>query len=258
MITLLTDFGLSDHFAGVMKGVIASIEPRVSVVDISHQVEPFRIAQARFLLAQSWPYFPKGTIHVVVVDPGVGSERRPLLVEAAGQRFVGPDNGIFSDLLALKGARCRHITNRKLFLTQVSATFHGRDIFAPVAAHLAKGLPAAKVGPLITDPFRAAPDVPVQISPRKWTGSVLYCDRFGNLVTNFRCADFAWLAERPFALRIGTARVHRLEDCYADSARDELFLLPGSSGMLEIALNQDSAARRLGLSAGAAVELELL
>ncbi|MBI5086414.1 MAG: SAM-dependent chlorinase/fluorinase, partial [Acidobacteria bacterium] len=154
IITLLTDFGSRDPYAGIMKGVILSIAPRARIVDLSHEVEPFQVSQARFLLKQSWPYFPKGTIHVCVVDPGVGSARRPLLVQAAGHVFIGPDNGIFTDLLHLKAARVRHITNSKLFLKHVSQTFHGRDVFAPVAAHIAVGFAPAKAGPLVQDALR--------------------------------------------------------------------------------------------------------
>ncbi len=132
LITLLTDFGLKDHFVGVMKGVIASIAPAARIFDITHEVEPYAIAQARFLLAQSWPYFPKGTIHVAIVDPGVGSARRPILVQAHGQLFVGPDNGLFGDLLEVPRTKTRVISNRKLMLPSISTTFHGRDVFAPV------------------------------------------------------------------------------------------------------------------------------
>src|ERR1035437_1941217 len=131
LITLITDFGLKDHFAGVMQGVIASIAPAARVINITHEVEPYAIPQARFLLAQSWPYFPKGTIHVVIVDPGVGSARRPILVQAHSHMFVGPDNGLFSDLLETPHAKARLISNRKLMLASVGNTFHGRDVFAP-------------------------------------------------------------------------------------------------------------------------------
>ena len=169
LITLLTDFGLKDHFVGVMKGVIASIAPAVRVIDITHEVEPYAIAQARFLLARSWPYFPKGTIHVVVVDPGVGSARRPVLVQAHGHTFVGPDNGLFTELFDEPGAKARLIANSKLMLSIVSSTFHGRDVFAPVAAHLALGVAASRVGPPITDAVRSASQA-VQAALGRWLG----------------------------------------------------------------------------------------
>lgn len=258
MITLLTDFGWRDHFAGVMKGVIARIAPRAPVVDITHDVEPYQIDQARFLLAQAWPYFPKGTVHVAVVDPGVGTARRPLLVEAAGHRFVGPDNGLFSDLLALRGARVRHITNEKLFLQEVSATFHGRDVFAPVAAHLVKGVAAAKVGPRIDDAARQTTGEPMKTGKRVWVGSVVHADRFGNLITSFRLADFPWVAERRFEMRIGFERLRELKENYASARPGEVIVLVGSSGMLEVAMNQEPAARKLGVGIGAPVELEIL
>ena len=184
IITLLTDFGLRDHFAGVLKGVIAGIAPRTRVIDITHEVTPFAVAQARFLLGQSWPYFPEGTIHLAIVDPGVGSERRPILVEAYGHCFLGPDNGLFSDLLAAPRAKVRLIADSKLFLPAVSATFHGRDVFAPVAAHLSLGVAPARVGSLIHDAVSDTASQAVQDSKGVWTGEVVHADRFGNLITN--------------------------------------------------------------------------
>jgi S-adenosylmethionine hydrolase len=257
IITLLTDFGLADHFVGVMKGVIAGIAPRARVIDISHQVEPYQLEQARFLLAQSWPWFPQGTIHIAVVDPGVGSTRRPLLVQAAGHSFIGPDNGIFSNLLGLPGGRARELTNRKLFLKPVSATFHGRDIFAPCAAHLAAGLAPARLGPLVKDALRSTLDAPQRTGKRIWTGVVVHIDRFGNLITNLPAAEFPELATRPFSLSVGMVTFESLTPNYAAAAPGEPLLLVGSSGNLEVACNQASAAQRLGCGAGAPVELVL-
>src|SRR3954463_16396750 len=145
IVTLTTDFGTRDHFVGVMKGVIRSICPGAHVTDISHEVQPFEIAEGAFLISQAYRYFPPKTVHVVVVDPGVGSARRPILVEAAGQFFVAPDNGGFSMIYSAAKCRVRHVTNERYFLPQVSRTFHGRDIFAPVAAHLAAGVPAGRM-----------------------------------------------------------------------------------------------------------------
>src|SRR5580698_8876197 len=153
-ITLTTDFGTSDHFVGTMKGVILGISPRAQIVDITHEIAPQDVSEAAFVIAQAWRYFPKGTIHVVVVDPGVGSARRAILCEAEGQFFIAPDNGVLS--MVYDSARCkvREITNSKLFLKKVSKTFHGRDVFAPSAAHLSKGLAPAKFGEIIHDPVR--------------------------------------------------------------------------------------------------------
>src|SRR5580692_6769630 len=150
-ITLTTDFGTSDHFVGVMKGVILGISPRARIVDITHEIAPYEVSEAAFVIAQAWRYFPKGSIHVVVVDPGVGSARRPILCEAEGQFFIAPDNGVLSMIYDAGQHRVRVISNEKLFLKRVSKTFHGRDVFAPAAAHLSKGLTPAKFGELIHD-----------------------------------------------------------------------------------------------------------
>jgi S-adenosylmethionine hydrolase len=257
IITLLTDFGLRDHFVGVMKGVIAAIAPRARVIDISHEIEAHRVGPARFLLAQSWPHFPKGTIHVAVVDPGVGSERRAILVEAAGHCFVGPDNGLFTDVLVLPKARAREITNRELMRAEVSATFHGRDLFAPVAAHLAAGVRPAQVGRRIDDAFRLGGGKVVRTGRRYWSGEVAYIDRFGNLITNIETRDFPDLAARRFVLRVGMIEIDHLSPHYASGAPGEPIALIGSAGTVEIAVNQGSAAKRLGIEIGAPVELEM-
>ncbi len=147
IITLTTDFGTADHFAGTMKGVILSIHPAAQIVDITHEVAPFEITDGGFTIAQAYRYFPKKTIHVVVIDPGVGSTRRPLLAEMAGQYFIAPDNGVLSMIFSRETAKVRHITNERYFLHPLSRTFHGRDVFAPVAAHLASGVAAIAIRP---------------------------------------------------------------------------------------------------------------
>jgi S-adenosyl-L-methionine hydrolase (adenosine-forming) len=257
IITLLTDFGTRDHFVGVMKGVIAGIAPNATVVDLCHEVEPFQIAQGRFLLEQSWRFLPKGTIHVCVVDPGVGSERRALLVEAGGHLFVGPDNGLFSGLLELPGAKARAITNRKLMLKEVSQTFHGRDVFAPAAAHLASGATPAKVGPVVKDALRSITGNPIRTGRRYWQGEVAHIDRFGNLITNLPAAEFPNLAGRRFVVRVGLTELTGLASSYSALPAGAPGVVVGSSGNLEIALNQQSAARVLGVGLGAPVELEV-
>ena len=253
LITLLTDFGLRDHFAGVLKGVIASIAPHTRVIDITHEVEPYCVTQARFLLGQSWPYFPHGTIHVTIVDPGVGGERRPILVEAHGHRFVGPDNGLFSDLLAAPKAKVRLISNAKLFLPAVSATFHGRDVFAPVAAHLSLGVAASRIGPLIHDAVKQAAGPAVQDSKGAWMGEIVHVDRFGNLITNLPANCLP--AGGRFVLKAATHELRKVAVSYSAIPPGEPALVAGSSGFLEIAANQDSAARLLGLSVGTGVKL---
>lgn len=254
LITLLTDFGLKDHFVGVVKGVIACIAPTVRVIDITHEVEPYAISQARFLLAQSWPYFPKGTIHVAIIDPGVGGVRRPILVQARGQLFVGPDNGLFSDLLEVPGAKVRLISNRDLMLPTVSATFHGRDVFAPVAAHLALGVATPRIGPLIAN-ATVTPVQAVRSSERRWTGEVVHVDRFGNLITNLPVSCAADIGH--LVLRFASSELRDVAASYSAIAPGTPAIVAGSSGFLEVALNQDSAARLMGLGVGARVELSL-
>lgn len=257
MITLLTDFGLTDHFVGVMKGVIASIAPRAQVIDLTHDVPAFSIHQGAFLLEQSWRYFPKGTIHVAIVDPGVGSDRRPLLIEAEGHTFIGPDNGLFSLILATNKAKTRHLNQPQYWLPNPSTTFHGRDIFAPVAAHLAAGIKPAKLGKLISDPMRSPALLPTRLSRRAYTGMVLHIDRFGNLITNFHADEFNTLRNRPFTLNVGLNEVELFATTYANCPPGELCVIPGSTGFYEVSIAGENAATRTGLAAGSPLELTI-
>jgi S-adenosyl-L-methionine hydrolase (adenosine-forming) len=240
-----------------MKGVILSIQPRAHIVDISHGVHPYDIPDGAFTIAQAYRYFPKKTIHVVVVDPGVGSERRPLLAEMAGQHFIAPDNGVLSMIFAREQPKVRHITAEKYFLHPVSRTFHGRDIFSPVAAHLAGGITPAQFGRRIDDYIRAPFDKPAHTGQRTWTGIVLKADHFGNLITNFHIDHFASVRTHAFALKAGLQMINRLALTFSDCAPGELFVLVGSSGYLEVAASQGSAARALGSGAGSPVELTI-
>ena len=258
VITLTTDFGLSDHFVGTMKGVILGICPEAQIVDISHEIGAYAITEGAFLLAQAYRYFPRGTVHVVVVDPGVGTARRPILAEAAGQYFVAPDNGVLSMIYLREKHKVRWLRSEKYFLKPVSRTFHGRDIFAPVGAHLARGLAPAKFGKLITDYMRLNFEKPVRTARRGWTGTILKIDRFGNLITNFPAADFPDLETRPFELSVGLQTVTRFARNYAECRPGELFLIVGSSGYLEVSASQASAAKMLGCGVGAPVELRIL
>jgi S-adenosylmethionine hydrolase len=243
---------LDDHFVGVMKGVILGIAPQATIVDITHSIPPFQILQAAFEI-DPWLYFPKGTIHVVIVDPGVGGERRPLLVEASGHSFIGPDNGVFS--LIYRGShKVREITNRRLALASVSNTFHGRDIFAPAAAHLASGVLPSQFGKLIQNP-REVEWRPVK-SARGWRGQVIKADRFGNLLTTFHLHQFPNVRTRFRALRVNGKAVRRFALTYSDGAKGELMVLIGSSGFLEIVATQASAAKLLKCKTHAPVELE--
>jgi len=257
IITLTTDFGLSDHFAGVMKGVILGIQPAAQVIDISHGVQPFEIADGAFTIAQAYSYFPKKTIHVVVVDPGVGSARRPLLAEMAGQYFIAPDNGVLSMIFARGKPKVRHITSEGYFLHPVSRTFHGRDVFSPVAAHLASGVTPAKFGKRIEDYLRPAFDKPTQTGKRTWTGTILKADHFGNLATNFHIDQFPSIRTHAFSLNAGVQPITRLALTFAECAPGELFVIVGSSGYLEISASQGPAAKALGCIAGSPVELTI-
>ena len=257
ILTLTTDFGLSDHYVGAMKGVILGICPGAQIVDITHEIGAYQIGEGAFAIAQARRCFPKGTVHVVVVDPGVGTARRPILMEAAGQRFIAPDNGVLSMIYGREKSRIRLISNDKYFHKPVSSTFHGRDIFAPVAAHVAAGVPPSKMGRLIDDYLRPAFQNPVQIGKRRWNGQAIKVDRFGNIVTNFHTDDFPGLERRTFAFTAGGEQIGALARNYAETGEGELFAIVGSSGYYEISKNQASAAKALGCAAGAPVELTI-
>ncbi len=280
ILTLTTDFGASDHYVGAMKGVILSICPQAQLVDICHDVTPFQIAEGAYVIAQAYDCFPKKTVHVVVVDPGVGTARRPILVEAAGQYFVGPDNGVLSMVYARGKHKVRLIANDRYFRQPVSATFHGRDIFAPVAAHLAAGLPPARMGKPIEDYLRPEFAKPRRSGERAWTGSILKIDRFGNIVTNFHVRDFPDLCPQlaggsacptiarrgtdasvcqpsDLAVTVGRRKIAALAQNYAESRPGTPFMIMGSSGYLEVSMNQAPAAKAMGCKTGDPVKLTL-
>jgi len=254
-LTLTTDFGLSDHFVGTMKGVILGICPDAQIVDISHDVTPFEIGEGAYLIAQAWRYFPKKTVHVVVVDPGVGTARRPILVEAGGQYFIGPDNGVLSMVYLQEKSKVRLISNEKYFRHPVSKTFHGRDIFAPVAAHLAAGVQPARFGKPMEDYLKPEFEKPHRAGKRTWIARILKIDRFGNIITNIHTNDFGDLALRNFSLSLGPQTVTVLAQNYAQCAPGELFLILGSSGYYEVSISQGSAAKYVKCEPGAAIEL---
>jgi hypothetical protein len=257
ILTLTSDFGLSDHYVAAMKGVILGICPPARIVDISHGVSPFEIAEGAYLIAQAYPCFPRKTVHVVVVDPGVGTARRPMLLEAAGQYFVGPDNGVLSMIYSREKHKVRLISNDRYFRQPVSRTFHGRDIFAPVAAHLAAGVPPSRMGKLILDYLRPSFEKPQRTGKRTWTGRILRIDRFGNIITNFQVSDFPDLDRKNFSLEIGPRQVGVMAHNYAECGAGELFVIAGSSGYLEISVSQGSAARAIGCETGAPAELTI-
>ncbi len=249
IITLTTDFGLADPFVGIMKGVILGIAPAVQLVDLTHDIDSYDIGQAALILEASYRYFPSGTVHLVVVDPGVGSERRPMAAAANGHIFVAPDNGVLS--LVLQGGAAYEITNKNLFAGPVSRTFHGRDIFAPVAAHLARGTPIESVGPRMMD-FVKRPFPALQQKGKRLIATVLRIDKFGNLITNLRRSDLA----REFSITVAGMPITRLCDSFSEAEPEEFFAIEGSAGFIELALNQGSAADRLKVERGAEIEVE--
>jgi len=253
VISLTTDFGTADHYVGTMKGVILGIAPAARIVDVSHEIRPFEIAEGAYAIAQAARHFPAKSIHVVVVDPGVGSARRPILAEVGGRYFIAPDNGVLSMIFDGR-EKVRHITNARYFLPEVSNTFHGRDIFAPVAAHLAAGVTPSRFGRLIRDHLRLDFFRPRRTGKHVWTGMVLHVDRFGNLITNFTMVD---LGGREFDLSVGLEKLTKLAANFAEIPAGELAVIAGSSGYLEVVANQASAAKRLGCGSGAPVELFL-
>jgi S-adenosylmethionine hydrolase len=248
IITLTTDFGFSDPFVGIMKGVILGIEPATQIVDISHDIHSYDILEAAFLIHSTYRYFPKGTIHVVVVDPGVGSARRPIAASADGHYFIAPDNGVLS---AVVNNDVYHITNRSLFLDSVSQTFHGRDIFSPVAAHLAKGTPIESVGPRILD-FLNRPLPKPRLQGDKTVGTVLRIDKFGNIITNLRKRDLS----NDFTIHVAGMTITRLCSSFSEAQRGEFFAIEGSTGFIELALDRGSAADKLNVERGDEIEVE--
>lgn len=261
IITLTTDFGLNDHFVGTIKGVILNIVPEAEIVDICHSVQAFDILDGALALAQAYHYFPGGTVHVVVVDPGVGSARRPILASSQDYNFVAPDNGVLSLMYAREPRlQVRHITAEHYFLQPVSNTFHGRDIFAPVAAYMAKGVDQEKFGHVITDFVRFNAPKPKPIDSRTLRGVVLRVDRFGNLITNFTPEDVPALFQAQplsFKIVIGKREVTSIRSNYADGAMGELFAILGSMGYLEIAANRGAAAQLVGSGKGTEVQIAL-
>jgi len=247
IITLLTDFGDRDGFVGMMKGVMLSINPRVKIVDISHHVPSQDIETGAFVLKNSYHYFPPGTIHVAVVDPGVGSERRILAVAADEYFFIAPDNQILKYIFhTIETLTVIEVLNRKFFLNEVSQTFHGRDIFAPVAAHLSSGVPIENLGSVIHDYDRGEIDVPV-ITDEKIIGRIIYSDKFGNLITNISEAS---LRKRSYSIVIGSLIITRLSQSYADAGIGQPLAIIGSSGYLEIAVRNGNARQQLSLKRG--------
>ncbi|MSQ21750.1 MAG: S-adenosyl-l-methionine hydroxide adenosyltransferase [Dehalococcoidia bacterium] len=268
VITLLTDFGLADAYVGAMKGVILGVNPGATLIDLTHDVSPQDVLQGAFLLSTAWRYFPAGTIHVAVVDPGVGTERRALLLEAHGHLFLAPDNGLLSFILPPEdadaplyqpyraslpqGYRAYALTSSRYWRHPVSATFHGRDIFAPMAGHLSLGVAPKDVGDPVDSLIRLVIPVP-SWRDGQLVGYVLHIDRFGNVVTTV--PEAALVGHDDVVVEIAGATVRGLVHTYAEA--NGLAALIGSHGYLEFALTNGNAAKLLGVKVGDEVKVKV-
>jgi len=257
LITFTTDFGVNDHFVGTMKGVIYQINPAAQIVDICNGVNPFDILDGALTIAQAYKYYPADTLHMVIVDPGVGSARRPLLVTTGKHIFLAPDNGVLS-LVYEREERLsvRHITAEHYFLQPLSNTFHGRDVFAAVAGWMSKGVEVTKFGDEITDFVRFGAPKPKPVNEKLLKGIVLKADRFGNLITNFTAHDVPQLFSDnppPFKIVIGKHEISKIKNNYAQGVPGELFGIMGSMGYLEISANRAAATRVIGVDKGTEV-----
>lgn len=259
IVTLLTDFGTRDYFVGALKGALLSVNPEAVVVDITHEVAPHDIEEAAFTLLAAFETFPSGTVHVVVVDPGVGSARRAVVVEGAAHLFVGPDNGVFGHVYErLRSFRVFHVTDESFFRAEVSATFHGRDVFAPIAGALSAGTRPIDLGPRVYDFVRLPFAAPFQRDASTLVATVIHVDRFGNCITNVTPRDLDERAIARGARLVAEGReISSFRRFFADDAgaSGEPFAVWGSAGLLEIAVFRDSAARLLGLNRGSEIEV---
>lgn len=259
VITLTTDFGLQDSYVGTMKGVILGIHPEARIVDITHQVNPQDTLEASLILENAYPYFPPGTIHVAVVDPGVGSSRRPIVVVTPDHLFVGPDNGTFTRIFEAHQIEAVYeITNESFMLANVSHTFHGRDVFAPAAAHLAAGRRPEEMGAPVRDPRQSEIPVP-RIYPDQICGEVIYIDSFGNVITNISRKQFEkTVRDHGMRIQINGKEIGRVHRTYQDTEPGTALALFGSNDLLEIAVTGGRADRRIGAGKGDTVIVDIL
>lgn len=251
VITLLTDFGYKDHYVGAMKGVILNINPEVTIVDISHGISPHKVLEGAIMLSHCYAYFPHGTIHVAVVDPGVGSERKAILVAGKDYLFVGPDNGIFGLVYnQLQDFNVFQLTKSRFFLKSISNTFHGRDIFAPIAAFLSKGVSPSEIGQAIKNYTTLSIPAP-SFDKNRIIGNVIYIDGFGNLITNISKLHLKGMGTHDqMRVKIGGRIINKISEHYQGVERGELLALVGSSGLLEISIREGNACKTLGVKEG--------
>jgi len=261
IVTLLTDFGMQDPFVGIMKGIILGLCPEAGIVDLCHEVRPFDIQGASFLLQSAVGCFPEGAIHLAVVDPGVGSGRRPILAEIDGRLFVAPDNGILGYPMA-SGQRCvvRQLSATEFWRHPVSASFHGRDIFAPVAGHLAAGVSPERFGPIVHDPVRLEIPCPTMDASGAVRGQVVWIDRFGNCITNIARSDVEALVSRgtgPIRVLVGERRSGFLVSYFAGAGAGGCGAIVGSTDYVELFCNQGKFSRQWRVKAGDPIGLVL-
>ena len=261
IVTLTTDFGTNDHFVGAVKGVILDIVPEAAIVDISHAIQAFDVLDGAIAISQTYSYFPTGTVHMVVIDPGVGTTRRPIIASSDGYHFVAPDNGVLSMVYAKEERiHVRHVTSEHYFRQPVSNTFHGRDVFAPIAAYLAKLVDSHKFGDEIEDYVKFAAPKPKPAGDNRLRAVVLKVDRFGNLITNVTPQDAPSLFganPAPFKIVVGSKEITDIRSAYAEGAPGEVFGIIGSMGYLEIVANRAAAAQVTGAGKGSEVSIFL-
>ena len=256
VITLTTDFGTADGYVGTMHGAILGINPEARIVDISHGIAPQDVHQAAYVLYTAYPYFPDGTVHVVVVDPGVGTERRAIALRAGRAFFVAPDNGVLSYIAASESVReIVELTNPRYWLPEVSATFHGRDVFSPVGAHLTRGVPLLNMGRRLSEIITFPLPGPSLKADGSIQGRVLHVDRFGNIITDIRTEILAGMENAQ--VEIAGCSIRGISVSYAAADVGELVALIGSEGHLEVAIREGNAGAALGVVAGDEVVVRL-
>ncbi len=257
----MTDFGLQDHYVGVMKGVIAGISPFAGIIDLTHGITPQNILQGSLQLGLSAPYFPDGTIFVAVVDPGVGTKRKAIALVTEKQIFIAPDNGLLSSVMSMQRVdNCYIITNPSCMLTVQSTTFHGRDVFAPAAAHLANGITPATLGNTVNPEHCIRIPLPENRTPDgelSWQGVILYADVYGNLITSFTDDQLEKKGKKAVGVFLKNGDFVPLRRTYGEVAEGEPLIYGGSSGFLEIAVRNDNASLTLGLKPGDNIELRV-
>ena len=247
IITITTDFGEVDPYVASMKGIILSINPDVRIIDITHQIPPGSIREGSLIIKEAYPYFPSGTVHLGVIDPGVGSKRRPIAIEADHQFFVGPDNGLFWPAIEkLKNLSIIHLTNKHYWMDKISTTFHGRDIFAPVSAYLSKGVDPFLLGEKVDYPTTLENPLPLKKND-DLVGEIIRMDNFGNLITNItREHLYPFLCSKGLIIKIGNLILKKISNAYNDVPEGRPLAIIGSSGLLEIAINMGKASDLLG------------